>query len=81
MGSPLSSSVLIRKLSGFYNVAPELRDDLCNLTRERVKLEAGESLLLAGDRFTGLFIVVHAFQIHVVSRWGVERWHFPLAAL
>ena len=23
--------------------------------------------------FTGLFIVVHAFQVHVVSRWGIEE--------
>jgi Na+/H+ antiporter NhaD/arsenite permease-like protein len=29
--------------------------------------------------FVGLFIVVHAFQLHVVSRWGVERWHALLA--
>lgn len=24
--------------------------------------------------FTGLFIVVHAFQVHVVSHWGIEHW-------
>ncbi len=24
--------------------------------------------------FAGLFIVVHAFQIHVVSQWGIESW-------
>jgi Na+/H+ antiporter NhaD/arsenite permease-like protein len=24
--------------------------------------------------FIGLFIVVHAFQLRVVSRWGVENW-------
>ena len=24
--------------------------------------------------FVGLFIVVHAFQLHVVSRWGIEHW-------
>ena len=23
--------------------------------------------------FTGLFIVVHAFQVHVVAGWGIER--------
>jgi Na+/H+ antiporter NhaD/arsenite permease-like protein len=28
--------------------------------------------------FTGLFIVVHAFQVHVVSRWGVEGWGWLL---
>jgi Na+/H+ antiporter NhaD/arsenite permease-like protein len=25
--------------------------------------------------FVGLFIVVHAFQLHVVSRWDIEHWH------
>jgi Na+/H+ antiporter NhaD/arsenite permease-like protein len=29
--------------------------------------------------FTGLFIVVHAFQLHVVSRWGVAGWSWLLA--
>jgi Na+/H+ antiporter NhaD/arsenite permease-like protein len=24
--------------------------------------------------FAGLFVVVHAFEIHVVHTWGVERW-------
>ncbi len=29
--------------------------------------------------FTGLFIVVHAFQIYVVAGWGIERWTWLLA--
>jgi Na+/H+ antiporter NhaD/arsenite permease-like protein len=41
----------------------------------RVYKEIDWSLLLM---FVGLFIVVHAFQVHVVSRWGVERWQFLL---
>ncbi len=24
--------------------------------------------------FTGLFVVVHAFQVHIVSGWGIDRW-------
>jgi Na+/H+ antiporter NhaD/arsenite permease-like protein len=28
--------------------------------------------------FTGLFIVVHAFQVHIVVHWGVEHWHWLL---
>ncbi len=28
--------------------------------------------------FTGLFIVVHAFQVHVVSGWGIEGWTWLL---
>ena len=33
------------------------------------------SLLLM---FTGLFIVVHAFQVHVVATWEIERWTWLL---
>ncbi len=29
--------------------------------------------------FTGLFIVVHAFQVHVVSSWGIENWTWLLS--
>ncbi len=28
--------------------------------------------------FTGLFIVVHAFQVHVVTKWGIENWSWLL---
>ena len=41
----------------------------------RIYREVDWSLLLM---FVGLFIVVHAFQMHVVSRWGVEKWDFLL---
>ena len=42
----------------------------------RIYRQVDWSLLMM---FIGLFIVVHAFQMHVVSRWGVEKWHFLLA--
>jgi len=29
--------------------------------------------------FTGLFIVVHAFQVRVVAGWGIERWTWLLS--
>ncbi len=25
--------------------------------------------------FTGLFVVVHGFEVHVVRTWGLDRWH------
>src|SRR5262249_31596585 len=28
--------------------------------------------------FCGLFVVVHAFEVHVVHTWGLERWHAVL---
>jgi len=42
---------------------------------QRVYREVDWTLLLM---FIGLFIVVHAFQLHVVSQWGVEHWHWLL---
>jgi Na+/H+ antiporter NhaD/arsenite permease-like protein len=42
---------------------------------EKVYRQIDWSLLLM---FTGLFIVVHAFQVHVVAGWGIERWTWLL---
>ncbi len=30
--------------------------------------------------FAGLFVVVHAFEVHVVRTWGLERWHGAAAS-
>jgi Na+/H+ antiporter NhaD/arsenite permease-like protein len=42
---------------------------------EKVYREIDWGLLVM---FTGLFIVVHAFQVHVVSGWGVQGWTWLL---
>jgi Na+/H+ antiporter NhaD/arsenite permease-like protein len=42
----------------------------------RIYEQVDWSLLLM---FVGLFIVVHAFQMRVVSHWGINRWHVLLA--
>lgn len=42
---------------------------------ERIYREIDWSLLVM---FTGLFIVVHAFQMHVVALWGIEGWSWLL---
>ena len=41
----------------------------------RIYREVDWTLLLM---FIGLFIVVHAFQMHVVSHWQVDRWQWLL---
>ena len=41
----------------------------------RVYREIDWSLLVM---FTGLFIVVHAFQVHVVTQWGIDGWDWLL---
>jgi Na+/H+ antiporter NhaD/arsenite permease-like protein len=42
---------------------------------EKVYRQVDWSLLVM---FTGLFIVVHAFRVHVVSGWGVDGWAWLL---
>ncbi len=42
---------------------------------ERIYREVDWSLLVM---FTGLFIVVHAFQVHVVEGWNVKSWTWLL---
>ena len=42
---------------------------------EKIYREVDWSLLVM---FTGLFIVVHAFQVHVVERWNVKSWTWLL---
>lgn len=46
---------------------------LTRLKPGRIFKQVDWTLLLM---FVGLFIVVHAFQVHVVSHWGVENWKF-----
>jgi Na+/H+ antiporter NhaD/arsenite permease-like protein len=42
---------------------------------EKVYRQIDWSLLVM---FTGLFIVVHAFQVHVVAHWGIDGWGWLL---
>jgi Na+/H+ antiporter NhaD/arsenite permease-like protein len=42
---------------------------------EKVYREIDWRLLMM---FTGLFIVVHAFQVHVVAHWGIDQWNWLL---
>jgi len=42
---------------------------------EKIYREVDWSLLVM---FTGLFIVVHAFQVHIVQGWNVESWTWLL---
>jgi Na+/H+ antiporter NhaD/arsenite permease-like protein len=43
---------------------------------EKVYRQVDWSLLIM---FVGLFIVVHAFRLHVVSQWGIDQWQGLLA--
>jgi CRP-like cAMP-binding protein len=48
---------LIAKLRGYFPVSEELKTEVKELTRERVKLEAGETLIRAGDKYTSMFLI------------------------
>ena len=48
---------LIAKLKGFFPVNQELADDLNQLVREKVTLEAGEALIREGDKYTHMYLV------------------------
>jgi len=44
---------------------------LDRINSEKIYRQVDWELLLM---FTGLFIVVHAFRVHVVAGWGIEGW-------
>ncbi len=48
---------LIAKLRGYFPVSEELKHEVKELTRERIKLEAGESLIRAGDKYTSMYLI------------------------
>jgi Na+/H+ antiporter NhaD/arsenite permease-like protein len=43
---------------------------------EKIFQQVDWSLLVM---FTGLFVVVHAFQVHVVAGWDIQRWTWLLS--
>jgi len=53
----MPSRNLISKLRGYFPVSHELKHDLQELTRERIKLEAGETLIRAGDKYTSMYLI------------------------
>lgn len=53
----MPTSHLIAKLRGYFAVSDELKEDVDELTRDRIKLAAGDSLIRAGDKYTGMFLL------------------------
>jgi Na+/H+ antiporter NhaD/arsenite permease-like protein len=49
---------------------------LCRVKPEKVYRRIDWSLLVM---FSGLFVVVHAFQLHVVATWGIDGWGWLLS--
>lgn len=69
----------LRKLSGFYDVSPELDSDVRALKRERVSLEPGETLIAAGDVYTHIYLVEDGWLLRVRHMPGGERQIVNLA--
>jgi CRP-like cAMP-binding protein len=61
----MPSGNLVSKLKGFFKVGDDLRGDLDQLLRERVKLAAGDCVVSAGDRFPHLYIVEEGWMLRV----------------
>ena len=60
----------------FDMFAEELDDDYLSIIKDHLRrLEFRGGVLM----FVGLFVVVHAFQLHVVEQWGIEHWHWLLS--
>ena len=53
----MSATDVIRKLSGFFPVGEELKSDIIALQREQVDLDAGQTLVRAGDPNGDIHIV------------------------
>lgn len=53
----MASHNLIAKLRGYFSVSDDLKRDLQELTREHVRLEAGDTLIRAGDKFSGMYLI------------------------
>ncbi|HVY90110.1 MAG TPA: Crp/Fnr family transcriptional regulator [Hyphomonadaceae bacterium] len=53
----MPSRDLLAKLQGYFPVTHELRTDLNELAKERVTLDAGETLVRTGEKFKTLFLV------------------------
>jgi len=61
----MPSGNLISKLRGFFPVSDELRGDLDRLVSERVTLNAGEYLVVAGDKFPHLYLVEDGWMLRM----------------
>jgi CRP-like cAMP-binding protein len=61
----MPSGNLVSKLRGFFPVKDELRSDLDQLLRERVKLTTGECLIAAGDPYTSMYLVEEGWMLRV----------------
>lgn len=53
----MPSRNLISKLRGYFPVSHELKHDLKELTRERITLEAGATLIRAGEKYAGMYLI------------------------
>ena len=77
----MSTAALIRKLGGYFPVGPQLRADLADMVRERFELDAGQTLVAAGDRFSSIFMVEQGWILRArhLASGGRQIVNFALA--
>lgn len=61
----MSATDVIRKLSGFFPVGEELKADIAALKREQVELDAGESLIRAGEPYADIHILEKGWMLRM----------------
>lgn len=69
----MPSRNLISKLRGYFPVSEDLKKDLQELARERVTLDAGETLIRAGDRYAGMYLIEEGWVLRARYLPGGSR--------
>lgn len=66
-GGDEMSRDLVRKVSGFFPMVDQLRQDLIEVARERFTVPAGHTIVSAGDEYENIFLIEEGWVVR--SRW------------
>jgi len=64
---------LFTKLSGYFRLTQQLRDDLANLKREEVRLSPADVLIRQGDPYTDIFLIEAGWMLRSRNLPGGTR--------
>ncbi len=66
-GAERSSDDLVSRIAAGFPMAESLRRDLIEMSRERVRVSAGQGIIAAGDPFDGVLLIEEGWVVR--SRW------------
>ena len=66
-GGDVMSEDLVKKVSGYFPMLDGLRRDLLEMTRERVKVQAGQTIIAADDKYESVYLLEEGWVLR--SRW------------